>query len=377
MFSRFQQQQIVSRLYKGKVIVVYGARRVGKTTICKEIIKAESSKGKKTRYLNAELMTVNEALSSTNGIHLKNYIGDVDLLVIDEAQHVKNIGLVLKILVDNYPQIQVIATGSSSFDLVNRTGEPLTGRARHFLMLPLALSEVCNDGIKAQSTLEKIMLYGLYPSVFNENDNESRIELEEIVSGYLYKDVLAFEALKHSDKITKLLQLLALQVGSEVSYTELGASLGMNRDTVEKYIDLLEKCFVVFRLRPFSRNLRKEIAKNCKVYFYDLGIRNCLIRNYNKLDLRNDVGALWENFCIVECMKQNQKNETFCNTYFWRHYNGQEVDYLEEYGGRLHAFEFKWNEKAKCSKPNIFFQEYNPIEYQKITRTDVWKFTKS
>lgn len=369
------QQQIVSRLYKGKVIVVYGARRVGKTTICKEIIKAESSKGKKTRYLNAELLSVHEALSSTNGVHLKNYIGDVDLLVIDEAQYIKNIGLVLKILVDNYPQIQVIATGSSSFDLVNQTGEPLTGRARHFLMLPLSVYEVCDNIITLQSTLENFMIYGLYPSVFNEHDNsEAKVELEEIASGYLYKDILAFEALKHSDKITKLLQLLALQIGNEVSYTELGTTLGMNRDTVEKYVDLLEKCFVVFRLNSFSRNLRKEVTKNCKIYFYDLGIRNCLIKNYNRLDLRSDIGALWENFCLVERMKQNQKNEIFCNTYFWRHYNGQEIDYLEEYDGQLHAYEFKWNEKAKCSKPNIFFQEYNPVEYQKITQTDVWRF---
>ena len=358
MFSRFLFQQIKSQLFKGKVIVVYGARRVGKTTVCEEILKSE--KNKQARYLNAELLSVREAFSQQNEVNIRNFIGDVDLLVIDEAQYIKNIGLILKILVDTYPNIQVIATGSSSFDLVNKIGEPLTGRARHFSMFPLAVSEICNDAISAQSMLEKILIYGLYPSVFKNNDyKESISELEEIVSGYLYKDILAFESLKHADKIVTLLQLLAFQVGSEVSYIEVGKSLRMDRATVEKYVDLLEKCFVIFRLRSFSRNIRKELTKSCKIYFYDLGIRNSLIRNYNPLTLRNDIGALWENFCILERMKHNQKARINPNMYFWRHYNGQEVDYLEEYGGHIHAYEFKYSSNQRAKAPKIFMETYN------------------
>jgi len=359
VFQRFLFQQIVSQLYKGKVIVIYGARRVGKTTICREILNSETNK--KTKYLNAELLSVREAFSQSNEVKIKNFIGDVDLLVIDEAQYIENVGLILKILVDTYPNIQVIATGSSSFDLVNKIGEPLTGRARHFSMFPLAVSEVCSDAISAQSMLEKILIYGLYPSVFKENDYaESAKELEEIVSGYLYKDILEFESLKHSDKIVKLLQMLALQVGSEVSSIELGKSLRMDRATVEKYIDLLEKCFVIFRLRSFSRNLRKELTKSCKIYFYDLGIRNSLIRNYNPLTIRNDIGALWENFCILERMKQNQKAKISPNIYFWRHYSGQEVDYLEEYGGRIRAYEFKYSPNQRAKAPKAFMEAYHP-----------------
>ena len=357
MFSRFLFQQIKSQLYKGKVIVVYGARRVGKTTVCKEILKSE--KNKQTRYLNAELLSVRDTFSQQNEVNIRNFIGDVDLLVIDEAQYIENVGLILKILVDTYPNIQIIATGSSSFDLVNKIGEPLTGRARHFSMFPLAVSEICNDAISAQSMLEKILIYGLYPSVFKTNDyRESISELEEIVSGYLYKDILAFESLKHADKIVTLLQLLAFQVGSEVSYIELGKSLRMDRATVEKYVDLLEKCFVIFRLKSFSRNIRKELTKSCKIYFYDLGIRNSLIRNYNPLTLRNDIGALWENFVLSERLKRNNYHQFYGSSYFWRTQQQQEIDYIEEIDGVLHAYEFKWNPNKQVRLTDTFARNY-------------------
>lgn len=374
ILSRKLYDRIASQLYQGKVIIIYGARRVGKTTLSKKILENEVAKGKRIKYLNAELLSISQGLSTTNEVELKHYIGDVDLIVIDEAQHIKNIGLVLKILVDTYPEIQVIATGSSSFDLVNKVGEPLTGRTRHFILYPFSIMEISSDLFNVRANLEKSLVYGLYPSVFILDQENAHVELEEITSGYLYKDILEFESIKHSDKLIKLLQLLAFQIGNEVSYNELGTTLEIDRATVEKYIDLLEKCFVIFRLKALSRNTRKEISKSIKIYFYDVGIRNCLIRNYNTVDFRNDIGELWENFCIVERMKRNQFEAYSPNVYFWRNYNRQEVDYIEEYNGKLYGFEFKWNEKAKNKKPSVFLESY---EEASITKIDKVNFVSS
>lgn len=367
MYDRKLYQRIVRQLYAGKVIVIYGARRTGKTTLSKEILADQARNGKRTAFFNAELLVNSQRFSTTDPLKLKGFLGNVDIAVIDEAQHIENIGLSLKILVDTYPEIQIIATGSSSFDLVNKIGEPLVGRARHFLLQPLSLTEVANNPIDMDSLVDSMMIYGGYPAVFGKYPEESKTELDETVSGYLYKDILTLEHIKHSDKLVKLLQLLAFQIGNEVSYNELAGHLGIDRATVEKYIDLLEKCFVIFCLRAFSRNSRKEISKNNKIYFYDLGIRNSLIQNFNSLHMRNDAGALWENFCIVERMKRNSFVGHLANKYFWRTYDKQEIDYIEEYDGMLHAYEFKYSSRAKIKTPKLFLETYKS-EFNVINR---------
>ncbi|GHU10969.1 ATPase [Alphaproteobacteria bacterium] len=358
MYDRKLYQRILRQLYNGKVIVLYGARRTGKTTLSKEILADQARNGKRTTFFNAELLPNSQRFATTDPLKLREAIGNVDVAVIDEAQHIENIGLSLKILADTYPEIQIIATGSSSFDLVNKIGEPLVGRARHFLLQPLSLTEVANNSIDMDSLVDSMMIYGGYPAVFGKYPEDAKIELDETVSGYLYKDILTLEHIKHSDKLVKLLQLLALQVGNEVSYSELAKHLGIDRATIEKYIDLLEKCFVIFRLRAFSRNSRKEISKNNKIYFCDLGIRNSLIQNFNPPHMRNDIGALWENFCIVERLKRNAFVGHLANKYFWRTYDQQEIDYIEEYDGVLHAYEFKYSPKAKVKTPKLFLETY-------------------
>jgi predicted AAA+ superfamily ATPase len=355
MYERKLLPNITEQLYQGRVIIIHGARRVGKTTLSKQILARE--KERKAAYFNAELLPVFQSFSTTDPILLKQAIGDANLIVIDGAQHIPNMGLSLKILVDTYPEIQIIATGSCSFDLANKAGEPLVGRARYFHLNPLAISEISDSYVEQLSLIEQMMIYGGYPTVLGLGAaRDAILELDTLVGCYLYKDILAFENLKHSDRLVNLLQLLAFQIGSEVSYNELGTTLGMDRHTVMRYIDLLEKCFVIFRLGALSKNKRKEISKNNKIYFYDLGIRNSLIRNFNGLKLRSDLGGLWENFCILERLKRNTFAGHRPNTYFWRHYGGQEVDYVEEYGGAFHGYEFKYNAKAK-TKNHIFFAE--------------------
>ncbi|MEI8321181.1 MAG: ATP-binding protein [Alphaproteobacteria bacterium] len=375
-YHRTLQKLVEKQLYKEKVIIIYGARRTGKTTLCKTILANAAEKGKKTKYLNCELLSVNQELSTSNEIVLKNYLGNLDLVVLDEAQHIENIGLVLKILVDTYPEIQVIATGSSSFDLANKTGEPLTGRARKFILYPLSIQELHSqyDQFQLNSYLDKILRFGLYPSVFQASEEDAPMELEEIASNYLYKDILSFEKVKSSETLSQLLQLLALQLGNEVSYNEIGTQLGLDSATVKRYIDLLEKCFVVFKLRSLNRNPRNEIKKGRKIYFYDLGIRNSLIRNYNHLKLRNDEGALWENFCIIERMKYNQTQNRLVNSYFWRNINKQEVDYIEEADGEMKGFEFKFSPHTKMRSTKTFLENYTPSTIQRVDQSNYLSF---
>ena len=375
-YQRSLQPLVEAQLYKGKVIIIYGARRAGKTTLCRDILDAATHQGTKTKYLNCELLSVKEELTTTNEIRLKNYLGHLDLVILDEAQHIENIGLTLKILVDTYPEIQVIATGSSSFDLAHKTGEPLTGRARRFVLYPLSIQELHTqyDKFQLNAHLEKILRFGLYPSVFNTTDAEAPMELEEIASNYLYKDILAFERVKSSNTLAQLLQLLALQLGNEVSFHELGQQLSLDGATVKRYIDLLEKCFVLLPLHALSRNPRKEISKSQKIYFYDCGIRNSLIKNYNPLHLRNDSGALWENFCVIERMKYNQAHNRQVNAFFWRNYQRQEVDYIEESGGKIEGYEFKWSPKAFAKPPKAFLEGYGQSSLQVIHRENYFDF---
>ncbi len=376
MINRSIKLQINDWLYQNKVIIIYGARRTGKTTLAQEILKEQSEQGKKTFYFNCELIDTKRGIETTNETLLKNYLGDNDIVVLDEAQNIENIGLILKIIVDTFPDIQVIATGSSSFDLANKISEPLTGRGRQFILYPLSLIEIKENSSfhNAMTQIDKLLQYGSYPAVFNYPENKARHELMDIASNYLYKDILAFEHVKSPKILLELLELLALQLGNEVSLRELAQQLSVSHHTIKKYIDLLEKCFIIFSLRSFSRNLRNEINKSQKIYFYDLGIRNAIIQNFNQAGLRQDKGALWENFCIIERLKYNQANERFVNKYFWRMYSGQEVDYIEEHSGQLDGFEFKYNPNAKFKKPTKFLETYDNTSVQVIHRENWFEF---
>ena len=372
MINRKIEKNIVENLFKGKVIIIYGARQVGKTTLVKKIADDYKSQ---SGYFNCDLISVQDALSILEANRIKNFLGDHNIIILDEAQRIKNIRLILKILIDTYPELQIIATGSSSFDLANEINEPLTGRKIVFNLFPLSVEEIMGDNgfLYIDSKLEKILRYGTYPDVFFSEDKEAASKLEEIASSYLFKDILSFDKIKKSSIIVKLLQLLALQVGSEVSYNELATKLGINRITVEKYIDILEQCFILFRINSFSRNLRNEISKSIKIYFYDLGVRNILIKNLNPLDIRNDAGFLWENFCILERMKRNKYNNIFANYYFWRTYDQKEIDFIEERDGKLFAYEFKLN-KEHSKAPSIFLETYKNSQYQTINRENYYKF---
>lgn len=342
IIKRIAEERIRERLFKGKVIVLYGARQVGKTTLSKKILEEFGDKG---RYLNCELLSVQNGLAEMEAEKLKSYLGNYKIVVLDEAQNIPDIGKKLKIMVDTYPDIQIIATSSSSFDLAGKISEPLTGRIFTIILYPFSAQEIVDssDRFSFDAKLERLLRFGSYPEVFSLPDKGAEERLNEIASDYLYKDILKFEGVRKSNAIKDLLQLLALQISGEVSYQELGQALGVNRLTVQKYITILEQSFVIFQLRALSRNKRKEISKNVKIYFTDVGIRNSLIQNYNPLSIRDDVGQLWENFCIAERIKANNNNGRSVNSYFWRSYEKKEVDYIEESGGKIQGYELKWN----------------------------------
>ena len=341
---RFLLSKIKDLLLPGKVLVLYGPRQVGKTTLANDLI---SSVSLSSRFVNADELIYRESLGSQNRQLLSEILGNAELLVIDEAQRVANIGLNLKILIDSHPNAIILATGSASFDLANKINEPLTGRTLTFNLFPVSYPEVRQTigAVEARSLLERWLIWGGYPAIVTTENPVLREKLlGELVGSYLYKDILELEGVRRSEKIVDLLRLLAFQIGSEVSIAELATSLGLNRQTVERYLDLLEKVFVIFRVGGFSRNLRKEITKNSRYYFYDNGVRNSLIQNFNPLALRNDVGQLWENFLTIERRKTNQTADRSVNTYFWRTYDQKEIDCVEEHGGKLYGYEFKWRE---------------------------------
>lgn len=372
MYKRTIQDEVEKWLFKGKVIIIYGARQVGKTTLVQEIIKKF---GNSARYINCEFLENQEFLSVPSPEKLKNFLGNYKVVVLDEAQKVENIGLVLKILADNFPEMQVIATGSSSFDLSNKVSEPLTGRAIQFTLYPLSAEELKEkyDNLSVSAKLESIMIFGLYPDVFDRTREEAEEKLRSIASNYLYKDIFELENIKKSSLLTNLLQLTALQLGNEVSLGELAVKLNTTPKTVERYLDLLEKTFVIFRLKAFSRNLRNEISNSFKVYFYDLGIRNSIINNINPVSLRQDAGGMWENFCVVERMKKNHNHRIFPNIYFWRTYDQKEIDYVEEKDGRLKAVEFKLGDK-KAKVPKTFLNTYPESGFELINKENYFSF---
>jgi len=359
-YIRISQKKIEEYLFKGKIIIIYGARRVGKTFLVKQIAENYPN----AKYVNCELLQFKDALETTNSELLIQFIGNTKLLILDEAQNINNIGLVLKVIVDTFPEIQLIATGSSSFELGQKISEPLTGRSRIFHLFPLSMQEISQttDHISLVARLDTILRFGTYPEVFGKSDSEAIEELNNIASNYLFKDVLQFERLKRPDLIFNLLKAIALQLGNVLSYNELSNILGENLHTIKRYIELLEKAFVIFRLNSLSRNPRKELTKGQKMYFYDLGIRNSLIQNFNSMNIRTDAGALWENFCILEMMKKNNNHRIFVNSYFWRNYEQKEIDYIEEKDGKFSAYEFKYgnnNRKTNYSKFMLLYPESN------------------
>jgi len=364
--QRQLQSQIERWLFKSKIIILYGARQVGKTTLSKAILAPHGSDG---GYFNCEVQSVQASLAQREPLALKRFLGDKKIVVLDEAQQVPGIGEVLKLLADTFPELQIIATGSSSFELANRSAEPLTGRALTFELFPFSYAELSQTFSPAErrAHLDFWLRYGLYPDVAFAPEEDARTLLDNLSSRYLYKDVLEFENLKRADILVRLLQMLALQVGQLVSYHELANALKISSATVERYIDLLEKSFVVFRLPPFSRNLRNEIGKKNKIFFYDVGIRNSIIQQYQPVDLRADKGGLWENFLVAERLKHLQSQGLRPNRYFWRTLQQVEIDYLEEHDGQLSTYEFKWQGKAP-KMPLAFANGYPGSTFEVVDR---------
>lgn len=372
--QRSLEDILQTHLFKGKLIIVYGARQVGKTTMLKKILEKLKLPYK---YINCEELDVQSLFSNAgNAKQLKEIVGNNKLVVFDEAQRIRNIGLKLKVLIDTFPDLQIVATGSSSFDLANDIAEPLTGRNFEFWLYPLSILELkkTTDSLELNRSIENFLIYGMYPAVIQASSPEEKREtIKHLASNYLFKDVLKFQNLKSSEIVTKLLQALALQIGQEVSYVELSRLVGISQQLIAQYIEILEKVFVIFRLQPFSRNLRKEIAKSRKIYFYDLGIRNALINNFTPLALRGDTGNLWKNFCIIEKMKKQYGLGNQENFYFWRTYDQQEIDLIEEKDGKIFAFEIKWQNK-KAKSPIAFRESYPEADWQLVTRENYLDF---
>ncbi|QQR78676.1 MAG: ATP-binding protein [Candidatus Moraniibacteriota bacterium] len=360
-------------LKPNKVLVLYGPRRVGKTTLLKELLDTTSLK---YRFDSGENIRVQEILGSNDFQAIKEYLAGYELLAIDEAQQIPNIGRGLKIIVDSIPGIKVIVTGSSSFDLFNQVGEPLVGRKTTLTLYPFAQCELAEsfNTSDLKERLEEFLLFGSYPDVLVAYTREQKITfLNDIVDAYLLKDVLALDGVKKSRTLVDLVKLLALQVGNEVSLNELSNTLDTNIRTIEKYLDILEKGFVIVSLGALKRNLRNEVRSKRKYYFYDTGVRNALLSQFNRLSERNDVGALWENFLFIERLKKSTYQQHYANRYYWRTYEQQEIDYIEEYGGALHAYEFKWN-KEKAPLPKKFLDAYGQSSFDVVTKENYWDF---
>ena len=370
MIRRKLQDTIEQHLFKGKAIIVVGARQVGKSTLFRMILEGRTEP---TLMLNCDEPEVKETLAKANLRELQLLVGQNKIVVIDEAQRVPSIGITLKIITDNFPDVQLMVTGSSSLELQSKLQEPLTGRKFEYHLFPLSTGELlASQGFMAvKQTLEARLIYGSYPDIVT-NAADAKELLANLSDSYLYKDLLELEGIRRPVLLPKLLTALALQVTSEVSYNELAKTVGTDNKTIEKYIDLLEKCYIVFRLNAFSRNIRNELKKSKKVYFYDNGIRNAIINNFAPLSMRSDTGALWENFIISERLKANQAAGRRVNSYFWRTTQQQEIDYVEESDGQFTLFEIKWNPKKGNTKfPAVFAEAYDVKEKQVVT-PDNW-----
>ena len=370
MINRKLETVIRSRLDGKKAIIVLGPRQSGKTTLIEMILSDRES----YLLLDCDDSLIREQLQNANTEKLKQIIGSYKTVFIDEAQRVKNIGLSLKIIIDRIKNVQLLVSGSSSFELANEINEPLTGRKWEYTLYPLSWEELQDyfGYLRSMQQLEQRIVYGMYPEVVSNPGDEEEI-LKQISGSYLFKDLFTYEGIRRPELLEKLLQALALQVGSQVSYNELSNLLQADKATISNYIQLLEKAFVVFRLQSFSRNLRNEIKTSRKIYFYDNGIRNAIISNYNPLYLRQDTEALWENFLISERMKFLHYSRISSNKYFWRTKQQQEIDYIEERGGKIYAYEFKWGQIKKIKVPASFKEEYKP-EIQFVNRDNFQDF---
>lgn len=371
MIERFLSKTIDNKLFTGKIIILTGARQVGKTTLLRQIVQDRND----CLWLNGDELQIQNLFDNASADRLLSEFKGYRIVIIDEAQRIKDIGLRLKLVADAGSDIQVIATGSSAFELANKVNEPLTGRKWEYQMFPISFGEmVARHGkLKEMRMLPRRIIYGYYPEVVMNDGNEVEI-LKLLTDAYLYKDILSWENIKHPDKLQTLLRALAYQIGSQVSFNELAQTCSLDAKTVEKYIGLLEQCYIIFRLPSYARNLRNELKSSRKIYFYDNGIRNALIADYNAPEIRQDIGALWENFVISERMKSNEYNKKWTNRYFWRTKQQQEIDYLEEYGGILHAYEVKWNPKAKASLSKTFTDAYSNVEFNVITPDNIADF---
>ena len=372
--SRTIEDLILEKLADNKAIIIYGPRQVGKSTLLKQIFKNNDN----LLWLAGDLPQTQALFTDISVPKIKSLIGNKKIIVIDEAQMIQNIGIKLKLFTDYFKGIKVIATGSSSFDLANRINEPLTGRKWEYQLLPLSFKEMSSRSsvMEEMGQLETRLIYGYYPEVAL-NPGEEKERLLELVTSYLYKDVLIWENLHKAEKITRLLQALAFQVGSQVSYSEIAGFIGMDSKTVEKYIDLMEKVFILYRLTSYNRNLRSELKNSKKIYFYDNGVRNALISAFNPLELRDDIGALWENFMMAELLKKDLYTKNFARRWFWRNKQKQEIDLIHERDGIYSAYEFKWNEKKKVQCPASFGKSYPGIKFHVINRVNFIDFLVS
>jgi len=372
MIERSIKTQVTEALNTGKIIHIPGPRQVGKTTLLKQL---EPFLQKPILWLNGDETDIRAMLEKPTSTLLKKLIGNHKTLIIDEAQRIYDIGIVLKLIIDNISNVKVIVTGSSAFELANRINEPLTGRKIDYFLFPLSFTEMVENTnlLEESRLLEHRLVYGYYPEVVTSSESEKEV-LKRLSDAYLYKDIFAIEYLKKPVIIEKLLQALAFQIGNEVSYTELSQLIGADKETIERYIRYLEQAYIIYRLDSYSKNLRNEIKRGKKIYFYDNGIRNAIIRNFNPLTLRQDTGALWENFLITERLKRNQYEGKWINKYFWRTMAQHEIDYIEETEGVLYAFEFKWNPKRQVSLPEIFKKAYPDSVFQSINKENYQDF---
>lgn len=362
-------------IHTGKVLVIYGPRQVGKTTLIREYLR---NTGYRYRFDSGENISIQELFSSRDFDRIARYVGNNELIVIDEAQEIPNIGAGLKIIVDQHPNVRVVATGSSSFDLAQNLGEPLVGRKTTLRLYPISqieLQQQINNQYDLQQQLDNYLLYGSYPDTLNAETSQEKISyLTELVDLYLLKDILALDKVKSPKALRDLLKLLALQLGNEVSLNELGQKLGWDLKTVERYLDLLEQCFVIVRLGGFSRNLRSEVTRKNKYYFVDLGVRNAILQQFNPLDSRNDKGGLFENFLVIERLKYRTYTKLHGSAYFWRTYGQQEIDLVEDRDGVLYGYEFKWSPDKAVSAPHEWTQAYPDARFEVINRNNYLSF---
>ncbi|MCK5148930.1 ATP-binding protein [bacterium] len=364
-YTRILEKSILKSLQPGKVILLVGARRVGKTVLIQKIIDQFPSG---CLLLNGEDYDTQLLLEKKSIAHYKTLIGTNSLFVIDEAQKIKNIGQICKLIVDHLDDVKVLLTGSSAFDLQNQFGEPLTGRKITFQLYPLSQAEfsIEENLLETRSRLDEKIMFGHYPEVWQLDNSQSRIVyLKELAEDYLLKDILMYDGIRNAGKLRNLLRLIAFQIGKDVSYQELGKQLGMSKNTVEKYLDLLTKVFVLFKVEGFSRNLRKEISKSSRWYFYDTGIRNVFTANFSAPHMRQDIGELWENYVISERLKKMSYDQNHFNYYFWRTYDQQEIDWIEEQHGHLHAYEMKWGQQW-VRPPGAWQKAYSDATFQVI-----------